>query len=102
MNQLGDVQLLGLHEVPEVLVALLLPVLLRVRVDLTRSLSGHSFPLEPLRVVVTLRDARLAVDVRQPHLPLFIQLPVEGHGVLQVLFVAAVVEEAIRTDVSSK
>jgi hypothetical protein len=42
---------------------------------------------------VTLRDAGLTVDVGEPHLPLLVQLPVEGDGVLEVVLVAAVVEE---------
>ena len=42
---------------------------------------------------MTLSDARLPVDVREAHLPLFIQLPVEGHSVLNVLLVAAPVEK---------
>ena len=42
---------------------------------------------------MTLSDARLAVDVGQSHLSLFVQLPIEGHGIFKVIFVAAVVEE---------
>ncbi len=44
---------------------------------------------------MTLRDARLAVDVGEPHLTLLVQLPVEGDGILEVVLVAAVVEEAV-------
>ena len=36
----------------------------------------------------------LAVDVGQPHLALLVQLPVEGDGVFEVVFVAGIVEKA--------
>jgi len=68
-------------------------VLLRIRIDLSWFCSGHPLAFQTLRVVVTLSDARLAVDVGQSHLSLFVQLPIEGHGIFKVIFVAAVVEE---------
>ncbi len=90
-----------LHEELEVLVALLLPGLSGVREDLPvlparpeERVRRHPLPLVPLVVVVPLRHARLPVDVGDAHLPLLVQLPVEGAGVLQVVLVAGVVEEA--------
>jgi hypothetical protein len=83
-----------LKKVPEVLVSFLLPMLLRIRVNLTRFCPWHSFSPISLGIVVTLSDARLTVDVRQSHLSLLVQLPVEVHGILQVVFVPTVVEKA--------
>ena len=69
-------------------------MLLRIRVNLTRFCPWHSFSPISLGIVVTLSDARLTVDVRQSHLSFLVQLPVEVHGILQVVFVPTVVEKA--------
>jgi hypothetical protein len=56
--------------------------------------SRHSLSPVPLRVVVPLCHTSLTVDVGQPHLPLLVQLAVEGDGVFEVVLVPGVVEKA--------
>ena len=42
---------------------------------------------------MSLGDPGLTIDVRQAHLPLLVQLPVEADRVLQVVLVRRVIEE---------
>ena len=61
LNDVGHIafQFLRLHEIPQILISLLFPVLLGIRVHLPGSSSWHAFAFKTLRVVVSLGDASL-------------------------------------------
>jgi len=77
------------HEVLEVLVALLVPAPLWIRVDLTVSPAWHPLPRDPGVIVVLHSNSCLSIDIRNPHLALLVQFPVEGLGALSKSLVVA-------------
>jgi len=83
------------HEVLEVLVALLVPSPLWIRVNLAISPAWHPLPRNTGIVVVLHSDSRLSIDIRNPHLALLVQFPVEGLGALGKSLVVACAKEIL-------
>ena len=95
INPRSEPEVLWKHEVLEVLVTLLVPAPLWIRVHLTVPPAWHPLPRDPDIVVVLHSDSSLSIDVRNSHLALLVQFPVEGLGALGKSLVVACAKEIL-------
>ena len=95
INPWSEPEVLWKHEVLEVLVTLLVPAPLWIRVNLAVSPAWHPLPRDPDIIVVLHSDSCLSINIRNSHLALLIEFPIEGLSALGKSLVVACAKEIL-------